>query len=180
MPTRKPNKARRPARGVRRGLPGRSTPSGGPNTKHARVTSTTARAGMHTVTRKPGAAIAHAVTTVRKGLVGAATSAVKGTVTWAVHRAMTAVTPEAAPAGTTSPQKSGEEPDGEPGYREETDHERLHPVQDQPWGHLVASERHHRRRSGDDPHDRDAPCRWQGLQGRWLAQGRPRRAGREL
>ena len=83
--------------------------------KHTKVTSTKARAGRQTVTKKAGAAIAHAVTTVRKALVGAATGAAKGAVTGAVHGAMTAVTPEPSPAGTASPQKSGEETGGEPG-----------------------------------------------------------------
>jgi hypothetical protein len=39
-----------------------------------------ARAGKQTVTRKAGAAIAQAVTTVRKALVGAPTGAVTGAV----------------------------------------------------------------------------------------------------
>jgi hypothetical protein len=140
MPTRKPNKKRGPAgsRGktprARAVLPKQKKGSpekqlartGGPasatkkvhakraKAKPARVTSTKARAGKHTVTGKAGAAIAHAVTTVRKALVDAATGA-KGAVTGAVHGAMTAVTPEPSPTGTATPQKSGEEPDGEPG-----------------------------------------------------------------
>jgi hypothetical protein len=140
MPTRKPNKKRGPAgsRGktpragavpskrkkrapkkqlARTGSPASATKkvhAKGAEAKPARVTSTKARAAKHAVTRKAGAAIAHAVTTVRNALVDAATGA-KGAVTGAVHGAMTAVTPEPSPAGTASPQKSGEEPDGEPG-----------------------------------------------------------------
>jgi hypothetical protein len=132
MPTRKPNKKRGPAgsRGktsraravpskrkkrspekplARTGGPARATKkvhAKGAKAKPATVTSPKARAGKHTVTRKAGPAIAHAVTTVRNALVGAAAGA--------VHSAMTAVTPEPSPAGTASPQKSGEEPDGEP------------------------------------------------------------------
>ena len=75
--------------------------------KPGQGTSTKARAGKQPVTRKAGTAIAHAVTTVRKALVGAATGA--------VHGAMTAVTPEPSPAGIANPQKSGDEPGGEPG-----------------------------------------------------------------
>ena len=112
MPTRKPNKKRRPAgsRGktpraraisskrkkpsakklpARAGSRARATKTvhaKRAGAKHAKGTSTKARAGKHTVTRKAGAAIAHAVTTVRKAIVGAATGA--------VHGAMTAVTPE--------------------------------------------------------------------------------------
>jgi hypothetical protein len=133
MPTRKPNKKRGPAgsRGktpraravsskrkkgspekqrARTGGPASATKkvhAKGAEAKPARVISTKARAGKPTVTRKAGPAIAHAVTTVRNALVDAATGA--------VHGAMTAVTPEPSPAGTASPQKSGEEPDGEPG-----------------------------------------------------------------
>src|SRR5262245_61836856 len=95
MPTRKPNKKRGPAgsRGrtpraraisskgkkpsakqqpARPGSPARATKKVHAklaDTEHARVTSTKTRAGKHTVTRKAGAAIAHAVTTVRKALV---------------------------------------------------------------------------------------------------------------
>jgi hypothetical protein len=133
MPTRKPNKKRGPAgsRGktpraravpskrkkrapkkqlARTGSPARATKkvrAKRAEAKPAKATSTKARAAKPAVTRKAGAAIAHAVTTVRNALVGAATGA--------VHGAMTAVTPEPSPAGTASPQKSGEEPDGEPG-----------------------------------------------------------------
>jgi len=139
MPTRKPNKKRGPAgsRGktpraravpqrkkrspkkqlARTGSPARGTKKVHAKravAKHTKVTSTKARAGRQTVTKKAGAAIAHAVTTVRKALVGAATGAAKG-VTGAVHGAMTAVTPEPSPAGTASPQQSGEETGGEPG-----------------------------------------------------------------
>jgi hypothetical protein len=140
MPTRKPNKKRGPAgsrgetpraravpsKGKKRSSKKQRARTGGPasatkkvhakraEAKPAKATSTKARAGKPTVTRKAGAAIAHAVTTVRKA-VDAATSAAKGAVTGAVHGAMTAVTPEPAPAGTASPQKSGEEPDGELG-----------------------------------------------------------------
>jgi hypothetical protein len=39
----------------------------------------------------------------------------------------------------------------------ETDHDRLHPIQDQLRGHLVASERRHRRRPGDDAHVAGSP-----------------------
>ena len=141
MPTRKPNKKRGPAgsRGktpraravpskrkkrapkkqlARTGSPARATKkvrAKRAEAKPAKATSTKARAGKPTVTRKAGAAIVHAVTTVRKTLVVAAAGAVTGAVTGAVHGARTAVTPEPAPAGTASPQKSGEEPDGEPG-----------------------------------------------------------------
>ena len=141
MPTRKPNKKRRPAgsRGktpraraisskrkkpsakkkpARAGSPARATKkvhAKRADAKHAQGTSTKARAGKHTVTRKAGAATKHAVTTVRKALVGAATGAAKGSVTGAVHGALTAVTPEPSPAGTASPQQSGEEPGGDPG-----------------------------------------------------------------
>ena len=83
--------------------------------KHTKVTSTEARAGRQTITRKAGAVIAQAATTVRRALVGAATGAAKGAVSGAVHGAMTAVTPEPSPAGTASQHKSGEETGGEPG-----------------------------------------------------------------
>ena len=84
--------------------------------KPGQGTSTKARAGKQPVTRKAGAAITHAVTTVRKALVGAATGgAAKGAVTGAVHGAINAVTPEPSSAGTASPQTSGDETDGEPG-----------------------------------------------------------------
>ena len=83
--------------------------------KQAKGTSTKARACKQTVTRKAGAAIARAVTTVRKALVGAAMGAAKGAVSGAGHGAMTAVKPEPSLAGTDSPQTSGEQPRGEPG-----------------------------------------------------------------
>src|SRR5262245_47647295 len=79
--------------------------------KSGQGTSTKARAGKQPVPRKAGTAIAHAVTTVRKALVGAVTGAVTG----AVQGAMTAVTPAPSPAGTASPQTSGDETGGEPG-----------------------------------------------------------------
>jgi hypothetical protein len=131
MPTRKPNKKRRPAgsRGktpraravpskrkkrsptkqlARTGSPARATKKVHTKraaAKHAKVTSTKARAGTQTVTRKASAAIAHAVSTVRKAIVGAATGAAKGAVTGAVHGAMTAVTPEPSPAGAASTEE---------------------------------------------------------------------------
>jgi hypothetical protein len=130
MPTRKPNKKRGPAgsRGKtpkagavpkrkkhspkkqlgRTGSSARATKKVHTKraaAKHTNVSSTKARAGRQTVTRKAGAAIAHAVTTVRKAIVGAATGAAKGAVTGAVHGAMTAVTPQPSPAGTASPQR---------------------------------------------------------------------------
>ena len=83
--------------------------------KPGQGTSTKARAGKQPVTRKAGTAIAHAVTTVRKALVGGATGAAKGAVTGAVHGAINAVTPEPSPAGIASPQKNGDETGGEPG-----------------------------------------------------------------
>jgi hypothetical protein len=129
MPTRKPKK--RGARGPRRktsrarkavpskrkkasakkqparkGSPARATKKGGTKqvtAKRAKRTSTKAPAGTQPVTRKAGAAIAQAVTTVRKAVTGA------------LHGAMTAVTPEPSPAGTASPQTSGEHPGGKPG-----------------------------------------------------------------
>ena len=79
--------------------------------KPGQGTSTKARAGKQPVTRKAGTAIAHAVTTVRKALVGAATGAVTG----AVHGAINAVTPEPSPAGIASPQKNSDETGGELG-----------------------------------------------------------------
>ena len=79
--------------------------------KPGQGTSTKARAGKQPVTRKAGAAITHAVTTVRKALVGAATGAVTG----AVHGAINAVTPEPSPAGIASPQKNSDETGGELG-----------------------------------------------------------------
>src|SRR5262249_36740890 len=68
--------------------------------KHHQGTSPKARTGKQTITGKAGAVVAHAVTTVRNALVGAATGAATGAVTGAVHGAMTAVIPEPAPAGT--------------------------------------------------------------------------------
>jgi hypothetical protein len=141
MPTRKPNKKRGPAgsRGktararavpskrkkpsarkqpARAGSPARATKkvhAKRADAKHAQGTSTKARAGKLTVTRKAGAAITHAVTTVRKALVGVATGATKGAVTGAVHGAINAVTPEPSPAEIASPQKNGDETGGEPG-----------------------------------------------------------------
>jgi hypothetical protein len=82
--------------------------------KPGQGTSTKARARKQPVTRTAGTAIAHAVTTVRKALVGA-TGAAKGAVTGAVHGAINAVTPEPSPAGIASPQKNGDETGGEPG-----------------------------------------------------------------
>jgi hypothetical protein len=99
----KPSAKKQPAR---KGSPARATKKGGnkrAGAKHANGTGTKARPGTHTVTRKAGAAIAQAVTTVRKAVTGA------------LHGAMTAVTPEPSPAGTASPQTSGEHPGGEPG-----------------------------------------------------------------
>ena len=83
--------------------------------KPGQGTSTKARAGKQPVARKAGTAIAHAVTTVRKALVGGATGAAKGAVTGAVHGAINAVTPEPSPAGIASPQKNSDETGGEPG-----------------------------------------------------------------
>ena len=77
--------------------------------------STKARARKQPVTRQAGTAIAHAVTSVRKALVGAATGAAKGAVTGAVHGAINAVTPEPSPAGIASPQKNSDETGGELG-----------------------------------------------------------------
>ena len=141
MPTRKPNKKRRPAgsRGKTPRARAISSKRKKPSAKkqptrtassvratekvHAKRagakpgqgTSTKARAGKQPVTRKAGAAITHAVASVRKALVGAATGVAKGAVTGAVHGALTAVTPEPSPAGTASPQTSGNETGGEPG-----------------------------------------------------------------
>ena len=121
MPTWKPNKKRRPAgsRGktpraraisskrkkpsarkqpARAGSPARATKkvhAKRADAKHAQGTSTKARAGKHTVTRKAGAA--------------------KGAVTGAVHGAINAVTPEPSPAGIASPQKNSDETGGELG-----------------------------------------------------------------
>jgi hypothetical protein len=140
MPTRRPNQKRgaagsrgkrSSARGVpskrkkraakqppaRKGTPARATKKVGTKqagSKHARATSTKAQRSKQTVPRKAGTAIAHAVTTVRKALVGAAAGAAKGAVTGAVHGAIFAVTPGPAPAGTASPQKNGEETGGGP------------------------------------------------------------------
>jgi len=83
--------------------------------KPGQGTSTKALAGKQPVTRTAGTSIAHAVTTVRKALVGAATGAAKGVMTGAVHGAINAVTPEPSSAGTASPQTSGDETGGEPG-----------------------------------------------------------------
>jgi hypothetical protein len=69
-----------------------------------------ARAGKQTVTRKAGAAIAQAVTTVRKALVGAPTGAVTG----AVHGAKTAVAQNPLPLEPPA-QISGGQTGGEPG-----------------------------------------------------------------
>jgi hypothetical protein len=103
---------------ARKGSPASATKKVGTtegSAKRAKGTSTKARAGTQPVTRKAGAVIAQAATTVRKALVGAATGAAKGAVTGAVHGAMTAVTPEPAPPGIASPQQSDEETGGEPG-----------------------------------------------------------------
>jgi len=99
---------------ARKGSPASATKKVGTtevSAKRAKKTRTKARAGQRTVTRKAGVVIVHAVTTVRKVLVGTSTGApVRG----AVHGAKTAVAPESSPAGTASPNKSDEQTGGEP------------------------------------------------------------------
>ena len=95
----KPSAKKQPARKV---SPARATKKGGTKragANQAKGTSTKARPGKQTVTRKAGAAISQALNTVRKALDGV----------------MTAVTAGPSPAGTGSPETSGEQPGREPG-----------------------------------------------------------------